>query len=91
MYEKIYVGLIVEFLRDGGMRPRELLWHDGKRFIIDRVKFIEKAPCKTGGILTTRYTILIGGEERLLFYEKSKEKWFIERKKNENYTAQRLE
>lgn len=80
LYEKIYVGVIVKFSNDGGMRPMEIIWVDGQRFTIDRVKFVEKAPSKVGGLLTKRFTVIIGGFEKLLYYEEKQERWFVERK-----------
>ena len=80
LYEKIYVGVIVKFSNDGGMRPMEIIWVDGQRFTIDRVKFVEKAPSKVGGLLTKRFTVIISGFEKLLYYEEKQERWFVERK-----------
>lgn len=78
MYKKVYVGVIVEFLKDGGLRPRKILWEDGAIYIIDRVKFIDTAPAKSGGFLTTRFTCLFGEKERYLYYEKERDRWFVE-------------
>jgi hypothetical protein len=79
-YEKVYVGVIVKFDIDGGFKPLEILWVDGQKFKIDRVKYIERAPSKTGGILTQRYTIMVEGLEKQLYYESRLERWFVERK-----------
>ena len=79
-YEKIYVGVIAKFSELGGLRPLEIIWTDGQRFTVDRVKFIERAPSKVGGILTTRYTVIVNGFTKLLYYESHVERWFVERK-----------
>ncbi len=58
----------------------EIIWIDGQRFNIDRIKYIERAPSKVGGLLTKRYTAIIDGYEKLLYYEEKQERWFVERK-----------
>lgn len=79
-YEKIYISVIALFKKQGGLTPREIIWTDGKRFQIDKVMFVDQAPSSSGGLLTTRYTVLIGLEERRLFYEKENQRWFVEKK-----------
>ena len=79
-YEKIYVEVIVRFLSDGGMRPIELTWKDGSRYIIDKIKFIERAPAKVSALSTTRYTVVICGVEKYLYFEEFKERWFVEKR-----------
>ena len=80
LYEKVYVGVIAKFDIEGGLKPIQIIWQDGQRFIIDRIKYIERAPSKTGGILTKRYTIIVEGFEKQLYYESRLERWFVERK-----------
>ena len=80
LYEKVYVGVIAKFDIEGGLKPVQILWQDGQRFVIDRVKYIERAPSKTGGILTKRYTVIVEGFEKQLYYESRLERWFVERK-----------
>ncbi|MBQ3219909.1 MAG: hypothetical protein IJB32_04890 [Clostridia bacterium] len=79
-YEKVYVGVIVKFFADGGMRPMEIIWTDGQRFSVDRIKYIERAPSKVGGLLTKRFTVIVSGFEKRLYYEEKQERWFVERK-----------
>ena len=79
-FEKVYVDVIVKFLKDGGMLPLEVVWVDGGRFDVDRVKYIERAPAKVGALSATRYTVIIGGAEKYLYFEEFKERWFVERK-----------
>ena len=79
-FEKIYVEVVVKFLLDGGMRPLELRWTDGQRYVVDRVKYVERAPSKTGALVCKRYTVCIQGYDRYLYYEEGKERWFVERK-----------
>ena len=78
-YERVYIDLVARFIKEGGVRPVELIWTDGKRYTIDKIKFIERAQSKAGGDLPLRYTVLIGGYERYLYYENQLERWFVEK------------
>lgn len=78
-YEKIYVEVTAEFSRQGGMRPKIIVWTDGRKFEVDNVKDICRAPCKSGGVLPKRYTVTVCGERKFLYYEREKERWFVER------------
>ena len=79
VYEKVYVKVLAEFSLSGGMIPTAIVWRDGERYYIDRVKEKVLAPCRSGGILTTRYTVVVYGKEKYLYYEKDKERFFVER------------
>ena len=78
-YEKIYVDVTAEFSRKGGMRPKIIVWGDGQKFEIDNVKEICRAPCKSGGVLPKRYTVTVWGKQKYLYFEREKERWFVER------------
>ena len=86
-YTKIFVGMLVNFSIDGGMRPLEIRLEDGQTIKIDRVKDVDRALPKTGGFAVRRYTVDIGGLIRYLFYDAKNLQWFVE-KKNENYSSQ---
>lgn len=78
-YEKISVEVIVRFRASGGMRPLYIVWEDGKRYAIDRVNFAERAPAHVSAVLPMRYTCMIGGKEKYLYFESERECWFVER------------
>ena len=78
--EKVYVETLVKFLVTGGMRPVSIVWKDGNRYEIDRVKFIERAPSTVGGLAPMRYVCVINGLERSLYYESDRKIWFVERR-----------
>ena len=78
-YEKIYVETLAKFAAGGGMRPVCIVWEDGARFDIDKVRFIERAPSRVGSVMPVRYTCMIGGRERYLYFESDSERWFVER------------
>ena len=86
-YVKEYVEVMVDFAPDGAMLPRSLVWEDGRRYEIDRIKNVQAAPALKAGGQGDRYTVMIGGRERYLFFEHNADygnekigKWFVEKK-----------
>ncbi len=79
-YEKVYIEVTVKFLSDGGMRPLEMVWTTGERFRIDRVKYIDNIPSKVGSLSSRRFTVIISGLEKHLYFEELKERWFVEKR-----------
>lgn len=84
---KTYVKVNVVFDEAGTMLPREIIWTDGHKYEIDRVKDITQAAAMRCGGQGDRYTILVGGQERYLYFERNCSltgnnigKWFVERK-----------
>ena len=78
-YEKIYVGMILYVDTDGNVKPVELEWTNGNRYTISKV--IDKRaapPAHVGSAATVRYTVLIQGQEKVVYYEKAFNKWFVE-------------
>lgn len=74
---KVYVDVLAEFSKDGRLIPKEIIWEDGRRFEIDRVKDIKRAASMKGGGVGMRYTCIIMGQEKYLFYEENNF-WFVE-------------
>lgn len=86
-YIREYVEVMVDFAPDGAMLPRALVWEDGRRYEIDRIKSIQAAPALKAGGQGDRYTVMIGGHERYLFFEHNADygnekigKWFVEKR-----------
>ena len=84
---KVYVQVGVVFREDGRMLPKLLKWENGRKYPIDRVLNVRPACAERSGGQGDRYTVMIGGQERYLFFEHSTEmgdsnigRWFIERK-----------
>ena len=75
-YRKVYVEVVVRFLKEGGMRPLWLIWEDGRKFEVERVCFIERKSARVGSVLPVRYTCVIRGKEKFLYYENLR--WFLE-------------
>lgn len=83
---KVYVDVIVEFDPDGRMRPRVLKWEDGRKYGIDRVKDVRPAYSAKAGGQGDRYTIMVSGREKYLYFEHNSNannqnigRWFVER------------
>lgn len=84
---KTYVSVSVVFNEAGLMLPREIIWEDGHKYEIDRVKDVKQAAAMRCGGQGDRYTVFIGGQERYLYFERSCSltgnnigKWFVERR-----------
>ncbi len=84
---KVYVKVGVIFREDGTMLPRSLTWEDGRKYPIDRVLHVRPAYAERAGGQGDRYTVMVAGQQRYLFFEHSMEmgdihvgRWFIERK-----------
>ena len=83
---KAYVDVNVDFI-EGQMRPRSIVWQDGRKYDIDRVIDIRPAFAAKAGGQGDRYTIRIGDNIRYLFFERNASlsgdsigEWFVERK-----------
>lgn len=84
---KVYVQVRVEFSPNGRMLPRSLTWEDGCEYAIDRVKDVRPSYAARAGGHGDRYTILVEGREKYLFFERNADssnqnvgRWFLERK-----------
>ena len=90
-YLKKYVNVRVDFNDEGIMLPRSIVWTDGHEYAIDRVKDIRSAPALKAGGQGDRYTVMVAGKERFLFFEHNADygnerigRWFVE-VKNPDY------
>jgi hypothetical protein len=84
---KVYVDVDATFNQDGKMIPRSLVWEDGTRYVIDKVRDIRQAAAMRAGGQGDRYEISINGHQSYLFFERSTNlsgnvigRWFVERK-----------
>ncbi len=74
------------------MMPRKLHWIDDEIYRIDRVKQIRPAcASKTGGF-DDRYTIIVDGQEKYIYFEHNPEygarrigRWYVEVPAHEEY------
>ena len=84
---KAYVPVDVSFTEEGQMLPRAVVWEDGQRYEIDRVKDIRPSYAAKAGGQGDRYTVRIHGKQSYLFFERSTSqtgntlgRWFVERR-----------
>lgn len=73
--EKKYVVVDVRFSEDGHLRPLQIVFDEEHIYEIDRVKDVCRRAAGVGGV-GDRYTCLIRGQERYLWFEKGR--WFVE-------------
>ncbi len=76
---KAYVEVEARFTTDGRLLPVFLLWEDGRRFTVDRIKRIQRMASRKAGGRGICYTCIILGQEIQLFYEENG-LWFVARK-----------
>ena len=83
--ERVYVKVTSDFDATGYMLPRTIIWTDGRRFRIDEVKDFRPACTFGNGRTGDCYTVVIGGVEKHLFFEKTSElfaarvgRWYVE-------------
>ena len=84
--EKIYVKVNSDFDATGYMLPRVITWSDGRQFKIEEVRDFRPACTLERGRTGDCYTVVIKGEEKFLFFEKTSGlfaarvgRWFVER------------
>ena len=80
--DRLYVKVTSDFDSTGYMQPRAILWPDGRHFTIDEVRAFRPAG---GSPLLDCYTVIIHGQERRLFFERSGKnfscrlgRWFVD-------------
>lgn len=85
LYEKVYVKVNSDFDSTGYMVPRTITWADGRTFQIDEVRDFRPASTMIKGHSGDCYTVVIRGEEKHLYFEKTSEmftarigRWFVE-------------
>ena len=85
-YIKIYVKVNSDFDSTGYMLPRTITWSDGRTFKIEAVRDFRPASTLGGCHSGDCYTIVVQGEERHLFFEKTGSlfasrigRWYVEK------------
>ena len=82
--QKVYVKVSADFDCMGRLHPRSIIWEDGRVFNIDSVT--DYYPGYISDHCGDRYTIIIKGETRYLFFERDDDyfgsrvgRWFVEK------------
>lgn len=73
--EKKYVAVDVRFTAEGRLRPLQIVFDQGHIYEIDQIKDVCRRAADVGGV-DDRYTCIIQGHERYLWFEKGR--WFVE-------------
>ena len=81
---RVYVKVNSDFDATGYMQPRTITWADGRTFQIDEVRDFRPAAALGQGSGDC-YTVIIRGEEKHLFFERTNSsfasrigRWFVE-------------
>lgn len=72
--EKRYVEVDVRFSTEGRLRPLQINFDKGQVYKIDKIKDICRRAADVGGV-GDRYTCMIQGKERELWFEDGR--WFV--------------
>ena len=82
---KVYIKVNSDFDSTGFMQPRSITWSDGRTFPIESVRDFRPASSIQNDRHGDCYTVLIHGEERHLFFERTDAlfssrfgRWFVE-------------
>ena len=83
--QRVYVKVNSDFYSTGYMQPRSITWKDGRVFKIEAVKDFRPASSIDHGLPGDCYTIVINGEIKHLFFERTDPlfpsrfgRWFVE-------------
>lgn len=76
---KKYVPVVVRFDEGGKIRPLEIEYGEGQKFVVDKVLDVCRAACRSAGGVGDRYTVQIMGQETYLWFEEcgKEKKWFV--------------
>ena len=69
--DPVYVQVKADFQEDGTIYPREILWKDYRVYEIDLVLDIKQAGTAKTNTQDDRYTVLIKGQRKHLFFERN--------------------
>ena len=82
---RIYVKVNSDFDVTGAVTPRVITWKDGRTFKIDSIRDFRPASTIETGRVGDCYTVLIRGEEKQLYFEKTNSifggrlgRWWVE-------------
>lgn len=82
---RIYVRVNSDFDSAGNVTPKAIIWSDGRVFKIDSIRDYRPASTLGKGHKGNCYTVMIRGEEKHLFFEKTNDyypnrvgRWWVE-------------
>ena len=77
-YRKVYVGVELSVSPQGDVRPRTIIFEDGNKYQIDRLRQKCRAHATKVGGTGIRYTVIICNKETYLYEDDRR--WFVEAK-----------
>ena len=77
-YRKVYVGVELSVSLQGDVRPRTIIFEDGNKYQIDRLRQKCRAHATKVGGTGIRYTVIICNKETYLYEDDGR--WFVEAK-----------
>ena len=77
-YRKVYVGVELSVSPQGDVRPRTIVFEDGNKYQIDRLRQKCRAHATKVGGTGIRYTVIICNKETYLYEDDGR--WFVEAK-----------
>ena len=77
-YRKVYVGVELSVSPQGDVRPRTIIFEDGNKYQIDRLRQKCRAHATKVGGTGIRYTVIICNKETYLYEDDGR--WFVEAK-----------
>ena len=72
--EKRYVAVDVHFSAEGRLRPLQIVFDEERVYAVDQVRDVCRRAADVGGV-GDRYTCVIQGQERYLWFERGR--WFV--------------
>lgn len=69
--QRVYVKVNSDFDSTGAVTPRAIIWADGRTFKIESVRDFRPASTIQSGRSGDCYTVIIQGEEKHLFFERT--------------------
>lgn len=83
---RVYVKVNSDFDSTGAVTPKAIIWSDGRVFKIDTIRDFRPASTLGEGRTGDCYTVVIQGEEKQLFFERTNimygsrlGRWWVER------------
>lgn len=73
---KVYVNVGVIANTAGEWMPQKIYWEDGRQFEVERVAEVKESVSMEKGCTDKRYTCIIKGKPKHLYYENPK--WCVE-------------
>lgn len=77
-YRKVYVGVEISVSPQGDVRPRTIVFEDGNKYQIDRLRQKCRAHATKVGGTGIRYTVIICNKQTYLYEDDGR--WFVEAK-----------